>query len=185
MSQYVYSEPRIAKALGVSRDDVKAVRDDHLQKDAAWILDKKRKQILYSKEGIVTLLEFLQLHIPEKRPATPDGMTMEKLLMLSVLPSLRPDEVPGVDPVKAILRVVGIPTSRLTVLEANFVDEKLQEKFQTYDGGKVTVRVRSNVNFAVGAEIVCYHANACAWDYTGRYPRSKRDSLRNVSSEGG
>ena len=174
MTAFAFSEKRLCDVIGISRKEVKEVRKNRLEKEAAY--QAKGNRILYSENGVRALLEALKLKIPEKRPKAPDGVTMERLLMMSVLPSLAPEDIPIQGPTRALLVIVDVPKNRGKILFARFKDVNLAKDFPMFQNDTVSVRVRDNTNFVTGVEINCVHAQGVTWDFVGRCPTSKRQA---------
>jgi len=180
MSEFAYSETRVADKMGIARATVRTARLTALVEGDDWRMD--HHEVIYCAEGVQALLKALGVRIPKKRARTAGGMTLEKLLRnsLAEMPAAPAPTTQAVlwRPLDQVL-VVRRLTKNRRILLAEATDAALAPKGVRYRGegiGLLRVQVRDNRRFSVGMAIPCRHVQADLWEMTGPLPRGPRDN---------
>jgi hypothetical protein len=150
-AQFLYSEARAAKALGVNRDEIREIRELHLERNSDW--RKIGRDILLTEAGLLLLIRFL----------------VGARLYNSDLPRLS-DCLPqknGANGARKKMRVVAVPINPRMVL-ANDSGDPGQEQHLVYVG--------RNATFAFGDEIEVEPVpeQKGIWQLTSEVPRNRR-----------
>lgn len=146
-AQFLYSEKRLASALGISFDRSREIRDIHLQRDADW--KKIRREILLTEGGLRTVVRVSM----NTRFAAPPKLS-----------DCLPQKNGAPNGAKKKMRIVAIPMNPRMVLA-------------TESGGvHHLVYVGRNATFAFGDEIEVepYPNQDGVWQLVSAIPRDRR-----------
>lgn len=165
-NEFKYSEGRLARCIGLSRDDLKEVRDMHLELDRDWkkvggevALNnpglRRIWKVLQIKPRALDLRECLLLNGAEKNGALPPNgeqavVEREKILLGS-----------QAMPIPMVMRVTRIPENPCLVL------------CHDQHARLVSVWVGKNKNFVVGMSLKAAQGGDGMWRLLGPRPRLK------------
>lgn len=160
-----YAEDKMAEYLGVSRDSLKAFREDLLEGED-WACEGNR--IRYSEDGVLRLLDLMGLDLPKKRAKGSVGSSISSLLDCARLAQpATPDSKKNGAPEVFELRVVKV-TSNRNILFANHTADTFPG---STENNLVRVKVRDNSNFRQDMILQAVHIDEDLWELAGRCPR--------------
>lgn len=151
----LFWETRVADSLGVSRDRLRLLREEHMTENTHFI--RRRNAVVLTETG----MELLNTLLPITTPAAqPPQAPAEK----------SPDPAPFAAPTgpapRVSVRVVKVPPNpRLLFCVAAEVETGTAAQF--------LVRVKTNENFMAGMSMEVISAGEGVWQYVGRLPRRK------------
>lgn len=163
------AEGRLAKLLGVSRTDLKRIRNEKLTLEVDWLLGGESQSIEITPSGQKKIR--LELGLPE-------GETVEACERYM---AEEPEKKEGggdlpAEPSRAPGGLAGMRAERyvaLVVVKAAS-GNKVVVVCTDPEGRPVRLRVRDNGNFTKGMRVpTCVHVEADRYDYEGRLPRRK------------
>lgn len=146
-AQFLYSEKRLALALGISFDRAREIRELHLQSDADW--KKIRREILLTEGGLRTVVRVSM----NTRFAAPPKLS-----------DCLPQKNGAANGAKKKMRVVAIPMNPRMVLATESGPEQL------------LVYVGRNATFALDDEIEVepFPEQKGVWQLVSAIPRDRR-----------
>lgn len=175
MDDHRFEEKRLAKVLGLARDTLRMARSA-LEEGPDWRLGHGR--VLYSKKGVMRLLDALGVRLPEKKARQRNGATLARVLQASQFgpaADQKPTSAAAVlwRPQEQELEVVRVYPKNRHILLARPCSETLGPKGHPYldPDGNVRVRVRTTEKFCEGMRMVCQHVEEDLWEFDGRCPR--------------
>jgi len=151
MARFIYSEARIADAIGVSRDEIRQIRDVHLSSKLHW--KKIGREILLTESALKSMID---LFVRTKLfAATPPKLS-------DCLPQKH-----GTNGARKKMRIVAIPMNPRMVL-ANEAGDPAMDQLLVYVG--------RNATFAFGDEIEVgpMEGQKGIWQLTSELPRDRR-----------
>lgn len=150
-ARFLYSEAQLAKAIGVSRDEMRDVRELHLDRDSDW--KKIRREILLTEAGLRLLVRFF---VGTKLFSTDVPRLSECLPQKN-----------SANGAKKKMRIVAIPLNPRMVL-ANDSGDPGQEQHLVYVG--------RNATFVFGDEIEIepVPGQKGVWQVISAVPRDRR-----------
>jgi len=151
----LFWETRVADSLGVSRDRLRLLREEHMTENTHFI--RRRNAVVLTETGMSLLNTLL--------PIAPTA-----LALLEAPVEKSPDPTPFAAPPgpapRVSVRVVKVPPNpRLLFCVAAEVEAGTSAKF--------LVRVKTNENFMAGMVMEVISAGEGVWQYVGRLPRRK------------
>lgn len=154
MSEPLYLEQGVADLLGLSRRDLKSVRDEVLQKEKGWTVHGR--DVALTQTGLDRILK--QLRLADR----PIDFATARVAAASSEKKAAAD-MPG--PAAA----AGNDTEELTV-HRTYPNPRLLEAL-TNSGDRVTVGVKSNQNFRPKMKLRARLVRAGRYELEGRCPR--------------
>lgn len=145
----VYWEGKVADALGIARDRVRAIRQEHLDESKHYRL--VRGEVVLTEQGLARLNDLLSSEGKATSPAP--------------APPMVTFAVPAGPPARNRFQVVRVPANR-HLLYCVATDGRT-------NGTQVLVRVKANENFMPKMQFEAIEAEHGTWQYRGRLPRRK------------
>lgn len=154
MSELLYLEQKVADRLGISRRDLKSVRDEILEKETGWRIHKR--DVALTLSGLESVLSHLRL--------SDRGLDFTECAV-----PVNSEKKDGAEDIatKEHPHVNGL--TELTVLRT-YPNPRLLQAL-TDDGGLVTVGVKTNLNFRPKMKLKARLIKAGRYELEGRCPR--------------
>lgn len=154
----LFWETRVADSLGVSRERLRLLREEHMTENTHFI--RRRNAVVLTETGMELLNTLLPIAAQVADQPAPAEVPVEKS------PGATPFAAPHGPAPRVSVRVVKVPPNpRLLFCVASEIEAGTSAQF--------LVRVKTNENFMAGMVMEVISAGEGVWQYVGRLPRRK------------
>ena len=149
LKEFSIRESAVCQALGLNRDEVRALRVQHLQKGTDWILVKNR--VAYSPKAVDVMRAALRLPPLENHEKTALCTNAEGMEAI-------PEKLTE-------LLLLRVRNQNHRILVGHKSDEAPTQANWVY------IRVRDASKYRRGMKLFCRHLNGTLFEHIGRIPR--------------
>lgn len=162
----LFWETRVADSLGVARDRLRVLREEHMVENTHYI--RRRNAVVLTETGMELITRLLDLS-PASPPRTTEPAPIDRPISpekKSPAPSPAPFAPPVGPAPRVNVRVTKVPPNRrLLFCTPSAIQEGTSAQF--------LVRVKTNENFMAGMTMDVISAGSGTYQYVGRLPRRK------------